>query len=129
METLREVRKTCLIGVDNVVANLVVALRRTGFTGRTHAVADTATLKRAWEIGIANDGSEKLEEGLKDAQLIVLSFSPKDSSSRLSAILKHAEPGSIIVDLSHTKGHVDRIFSVSNRDDVRYVGIRLVDIR
>jgi prephenate dehydrogenase len=129
MESLREVKKACLIGVDDVVANLVVALRRTGFTGRTHAVAETARLKRAWEIGVANDGTEKLSEGLKDAQLILLSYTLKNTSSRLASILKHAEAGSIIVDLSHSKGYVDRTFTESGRNDVHYVGIRLVDIR
>jgi prephenate dehydrogenase len=127
MESLREVKKICLIGVDEVVANLVVALRRTGFTGRTHAVAPTAQLRRAWDIGVANDGSENLEDGLRDAQLIVLSFTLKDSSQRLASILENADPGSIIVDLSHTKGYVPKIFEDSGREDVRYVGIRLID--
>ena len=127
MESLREVKKICLIGVDEVVANLVVAFRRTGFTGRTHAVTKTCQLKRAWEIGVVNDGSERLDDGLKEAQLIVLSFSLQDSSERLASILEKADPGAIIVDLSHTKGYVSRIFEESGREDVRYVGIRLVD--
>ncbi|RQV98931.1 prephenate dehydrogenase/arogenate dehydrogenase family protein, partial [bacterium] len=127
MESLREVKKICLVGVDEVVANLVVALRRTGFRGRTHAVTNSAQLKRAWGIGVANDGSERLEEGLEDAQLIVMSFSLEDSSERLASILENADPGAIIVDLSHTKAYVARIFEEVGREDVRYVGIRLVD--
>lgn len=127
MESLREVKKICLIGVDEVVANLVVALRRTGFRGRTYAVTSSTQLKRAWEIGVANDGSENLQEGLDEAQLIVMSFSLEDSSERLTSVLDNADPGAIIVDLSHTKGYIAKIFEEIGRTDVRYVGIRLVD--
>ncbi len=119
-------KKICLVGFDRQVGSFALGLKRTGFTGPIVGVADDQTINKCWKLGMINDGFQKLDDALPGANLIMLSSVSSHVEGMLPKVLEWADDNAVISEMTRVKGDVNRVFEESGRDDIHYVGFRLI---
>lgn len=122
---MSQYRKVCLVGLDGVVGSFALGLRRTGFRGLIIAVAPTETIEQAWKLGMLSDGTQRVEDGVVGADLVMLSRESA-GGGLLADVLAAADDGATISEMTRVKQEVQRVFGQSARSDLHYVGFRLI---
>jgi prephenate dehydrogenase len=119
-------RRVCLVGLDRVIGSFAMGLRRIGFRGSLVAVADGKIVNRAWKLGLINDGHQDLEKALVGADLVMLSGVSARGADLFPKVLQLADENAIISEMTRIKRDVHRQFEQSGRNDLHYVGFRLL---
>jgi len=119
-------KRVCLVGFDRIIGSLALGLRRAGYRGAIIGVADPYIIDRCWKLGLISDGSQKLEEAVVGADLIMVSSRTGHGGRVLPVVLEAADENATISEMTRVKRDVNRVFEESARSDVHYVGFRLL---
>ena len=85
-----------------------MALKRTGFGGRLVGVSRPATIARALELGVVDEGwgYDELERALKGADLVFICTPIKRILTLIAEVGQLAEPGTLVTDVGSTKRRI-----------------------
>lgn len=100
------------------------ALRRTGFGGRVVGVSRPATIARALELGVIDEGwgYGELERALKGADLVFLCTPIKRILALIADVGRLAEPRTLVTDVGSTKRRIVAAAQAQFGDEVYFVG-------
>ncbi len=100
-------KRACVIGVGLIGSSLALALREQKLAAKISGVdRDADVLARAQKLGVIDGGETDIEQGVRGADLIILS-TPVGAVGAICEALAHAaEDGAIIIDVGSVKGAV-----------------------
>ena len=101
-----------------------LALKRTGFGGRLVGVSRPATIARALELGVVDEGwgYDELERALKGADLVFICTPIKRILTLIAEVGQLAEPGTLVTDVGSTKRRIVAAAQAHFSDEVYFVG-------
>lgn len=99
------IRTVAIVGVGLIGGSFALALRKAGFDGRIIGVSRPATLEKARELGVIDDGLP-LADALADADLVYLAQPILRILEQLPEIARLARPGSLVTDAGSTKAAI-----------------------
>jgi prephenate dehydrogenase len=99
------VRTVAIVGVGLIGGSFALALRRAGFDGTILGVSSAATLVRARELNVIDEGLT-LEEAVPRADLIYLAQPITGIVRTLQALPALVKPGALVTDAGSTKGSI-----------------------
>jgi len=98
--------KVTVIGVGLIGGSMVLDMRRRGLTDRVWGVdTNTENLKRAEQLRIVDEGKD-LEEGCRDADLVILAIPVKPAKRVLNQILDAVGDHTLVIDVGSTKSGI-----------------------
>lgn len=98
---------TAVIGVGLIGSSLARAMREKGLTDEIVGVdQDKAVLNRASALRIIDRTAASIEDGVKDADLVIIAAPVGSISAILASLTDHARDGAIIIDVGSIKGDV-----------------------
>ena len=117
------IEKLAIIGVGLMGGSLAMSLRENGEVGSVMGIGrGLANLEKAKELGIVDSYTQSLEEGLKDADVVIVATPVGSIVDLIQSNQKYMKPGAVITDVGSVKGDivngVDRILD----DRLSFVG-------
>jgi cyclohexadieny/prephenate dehydrogenase len=99
--------RIALIGIGLIGSSLARVIRREKLANHVAiSTRSAATLKRAGELGLGDSYHTDLAEGVKDADLVIVSVPVGSSGEVAETIAPALKPGAIVTDVGSTKGSV-----------------------
>lgn len=99
--------RIAIVGLGLMGGSLAMALKAAGCSSEIIGVARRqATLDHALEAGIIDGGHQTLDEGLAEAELIILAVPVRTIVEMLPRVGRAADEGAIILDLGSTKQRI-----------------------
>lgn len=116
-------KKIAIIGVGLIGGSFALSLRKAGFKGRiTGTGRNKENLVRAKNLGIIDEYFTAPAEGIKHADLILLS-TPVGQFPQIAEIIKeHLKKGSIVTDVGSVKAEVIKTLEHLMPEGVSFVG-------
>lgn len=104
--------------------SLGLALKRVGFGGRLVGVSRPATIARALELGVVDEGwgYDELAHALKGADLVFICTPIKRILALIAQVGRLAEPGTLVTDVGSTKRRIVAAAQAHCSDEVYFVG-------
>jgi len=98
-----------IVGVGLIGGSLGMALKTRRLARRVVGIGrDAARLETAVALGAVDSGVTRLEEGLADADVVVLCTTVGHIVSSLPGVLAAVSPGAVVTDVGSTKGAIMR---------------------
>lgn len=100
-------RKVCVVGMGLIGGSIALAIKREHQVTITGVDIDENQLKLAQSLGVIDEASHRLTEGVKDAELIILA-APVTKTEQLIDELKELplKKGAIVTDVGSTKSKI-----------------------
>jgi prephenate dehydrogenase len=118
-----EFETVALVGMGLMGGSLGLALRERRLARRVVAVARRPeTVRRALELGAADEGCSEPEQGVAAADLVVLCTPVLTIPALVERIAPHLKPGAVVTDVGSTKAVLVRELPQRLRRDTPYVG-------
>lgn len=100
-------RKVTIVGVGLIGASMALAMKKKNLAREIVGVArKDATIEAAIKMGAIQSGTKDIKEGVKDAELIILSAPVHAIIEAFPILNSHARRGAIVTDVGSTKGLV-----------------------
>jgi prephenate dehydrogenase len=98
-------RKVTIVGVGLIGASMALAMKKKNLAREIVGVArKDATIEAAIKIGAIHSGTKDIKEGVRDAELIILSAPVHAIVEAFPILNAHARRGAIVTDVGSTKG-------------------------
>jgi prephenate dehydrogenase len=118
-----EFATVALVGMGLIGGSLGLALRERCLARRVVAVARRPeTVQRTLELGAADEGGSGLEEGVRDADLVVLCTPVLTIPALAERIAPYLKAGALVTDVGSTKAVLAREVPRRLRPDTPFVG-------
>jgi prephenate dehydrogenase len=112
-----------VVGVGLIGGSLGLAVRQRRLARRVIAVARRPeTVRRAVELGVADEGNSDLAAGAGEADLVVLCAPVLSMSALAERMAPHLKPGALVTDVGSTKAVLAREMPRRLRPDTPFVG-------
>ena len=117
-------RRAVIVGVGLIGGSIGLALKRTGFGGQLVGVSRPATIDRALELGVIDEGwgYDELGQALKGADLVFICTPIKRILTLIAEVGQLAEPGTLVTDVGSTKRRIVAAAQAHFSDEVYFVG-------
>ena len=117
-------RRAVIVGVGLIGGSIGLALKRTGFGGQLVGVSRPATIARALELGVIDEGwgYDELGQALKGADLVFICTPIKRILTLIAEVGQLAEPGTLVTDVGSTKRRIVAAAQAHFSDEVYFVG-------
>jgi prephenate dehydrogenase len=112
-----------IIGVGLIGGSIGLALRERKLAERVIGVGRrAATLRKAKQLGIVNATTLRLEEGVAEADLVVVATPISQIVDQVCAAAPACRPGTLITDAGSTKATIVESLNGQIPDSIRFVG-------
>src|SRR5438034_8245493 len=118
-----EFATVALVGMGLMGGSLGLAMRERRLARRVVAVARRPeTVRRAVELGAADEGCSEPREGVAAADLVILCTPVLTMPAMVERIAPHLKPGAVVTDVGSTKAVLVRELPPRLRPETPYVG-------
>lgn len=116
-------KNIAIIGIGLIGSSLALALKKSGFEGKITGIGRREeNLIKAKELGIIDHYSTNHPEGVKDADLIVLSSSVREFENILRNVRDSIKSGAIVTDVGSVKAEIIKILEPLIPEGASFVG-------
>ncbi len=123
MDINTDIKKVTVIGVGLIGGSFALSLRKSGFTGKITGIGrKEENLIKAKDSGIIDEYLFAPEEGVKDADLILLSTPVGEFIRIVKDIRNHIKKGSIVTDVGSVKAKVINQIEPLMPEGVNFIG-------
>ena len=101
-------QRVAIVGVGLIGGSIGLATRRLLPGTRVVGIDRDPVLRRARARGALHEGTTRLSEGLRGADLVVLALPVDGIVAILPRVARHLPPGAVLTDVGSTKREIDR---------------------
>lgn len=103
---LQQIERLAVIGVGLIGGSVARSLKRAGYAKRITGIGRNAEhLEKAKELGVVDDFSTDIAEGVADADMVLISVPMGAYDAILTALAGKLKPGCVLTDAGSTKQH------------------------
>ncbi len=116
--------RIAIVGVGLIGGSLGLAVRQAAPSTRVVGISRDETIARALELQVLDEGYsyEELEEGIADADLVLLCTPIRRIVELLPEVMRCARDGALISDVGSTKRVIARTALAAGRENVHFIG-------
>ena len=116
--------RIAIVGVGLIGGSLGLAVRQAAPSTRVVGISRDETIARALELQVLDEGYsyEELEEGIADADLILLCTPIRRIVELLPEVMRCARDGALISDVGSTKRVIEQTALAAGRENVHFIG-------
>ncbi|MFW6148305.1 MAG: prephenate dehydrogenase [Atribacterota bacterium] len=96
-------KKITIIGTGLIGGSIGLALKKSAYSGQIFGIDRKVIIEKAIHCGAIDQGSEKIEEGVKNADMIVLATPVRDIIVSMNLIKPYLSKKSLVTDTGSTK--------------------------
>lgn len=97
-------RRVCVVGVGLIGGSMALSMRRMGLADEIVGVGRRIeNLKNALQLGAVTGYTRKIEQGVEDADLVILAVPVRAMPELVKSARGHFQPGAILTDVGSTK--------------------------
>lgn len=116
------IEKVTIIGVGLLGGSLAAALKRTNCVGEIIGVDTPEVLENALEMGIIDKTSRSYQEGVKEADMVILATPISSILSIIPEIAQYLKPGTLVTDVGSTKVEIVKAAQTHFPETVCFIG-------
>ncbi|MBI5886800.1 MAG: prephenate dehydrogenase/arogenate dehydrogenase family protein [Deltaproteobacteria bacterium] len=115
--------KVAIIGVGLIGGSIAMALRSKGLCGHITGIGRTIeNLVTAKKLGVVDSFTQELEDGVKDADLVIVALPVKKTPEVIKRIGAYLKPGAIVTDVGSVKAAIIEAVEPALPQGVHFVG-------
>ena len=116
--------RIAIVGVGLIGGSLGLAVRQAAPSTRVVGISRDETIARALELQVLDEGYsyEELEEGIADADLVLLCTPIRRIVELLPEVMRCARDGALISDVGSTKRVIAQTALAAGRENVHFIG-------
>ena len=116
--------RIAIVGVGLIGGSLGLAVRQAAPSTRVVGISRDETIARALELEVLDEGFSygELEDGIADADLILLCTPIRRIVELLPEVMRYARDGALISDVGSTKRVIAQTALAAGRDNVHFIG-------
>lgn len=102
--------KVAIVGVGLIGGSLAISMREDKMAGRITGIGrGLPNLEAAKRLGVVDDFTRDVAEGVKDADLVIVATPVTSIEKVMTLAYKHLKPGAIVTDVGSVKGAIAKV--------------------
>lgn len=116
------VEKITIVGVGLLGGSLAASLKRTDCAREITGIDGPQVLEKGLEMGLLDKASQSYEEGVRDADMIILATPISSILSIIPQIAPHLKPGALVTDVGSTKVDIVKMAQAYLPEAICFIG-------